>query len=72
MIVLKHLQGELMNKTKLFYVFAAVLVFAALALAMAQDSAKVAKAPYLTDVAQAMTKAAESGSYALIYFFSPT
>ena len=59
-----------MNRTKLIIALAAILVSAALVLA--EDSAEVAKAPYLTDAAQAKAEAAESGRHALIYFYSPT
>ena len=59
-----------MNRTK--PIAALVVILALIALAACQDSAEVAKAPYLTDAAQAKAEAAESGTHALIYFYSPT
>ena len=59
-----------MNTMRLIAALAAMLVFMAPALAV--DSTEVAKAPYLTDAAQAKAEAAESGRHALIYFYSPT
>jgi hypothetical protein len=47
-----------------------MVIFAALV--SAQDSVKVAKAPYLTDVAQAQSEAAQKGQDALIYFYLDT
>ena len=59
-----------MNKIRIAIVLAAMLVGAALA--AAQDTTEVAKAPFLTDAAQAKAQAAESGKDALIYFYSNT
>ena len=59
-----------MNRTKPIAALVAMLAF--IALAVCRDSAEVAKAPYLTDAAQATAEAAESGRHALIYFYSPT
>lgn len=59
-----------MNRTK--PIAALVVILAMIALAACQDATEVAKAPYLTDVAQAKAEAAESGRHALIYFYSPT
>lgn len=59
-----------MKRAKLAVVLTVVFVFAALA--AAQDSTEVAKAPYLTDVHQAKAEAAQSGKHALIYFYSET
>ena len=59
-----------MNRTKLTVAFVTILIFAAPILA--EESTEVAKAPYLTDAAQAKAKATESGRHALIYFYSPT
>ncbi len=59
-----------MSRTK--PIFAPMAILALIALAACQDSTQVAKAPYLTDAAQAMAEAAESGRHALIYFYSPT
>ena len=59
-----------MNRTKPIATLVAVLILTTSA--VAQDSTEVAKAPYLTDAAQATAEAAESGRHALIYFYSPT
>jgi len=59
-----------MYKTTLIAVLVAILT--STALAIAQDSTEVAKAPYITDVALAKAQASESNKHALIYFYSPT
>jgi len=59
-----------MNSTKSIAALVVVLVLTTSA--VAQDSTEVARAPYLTDAAQATAEAAESGKHALIYFYSPT
>ena len=59
-----------MNRTK--PIVALVFILVLIALATCQDATKATKAPYLTDAAQAIAKAAESGRHALIYFYSPT
>ena len=59
-----------MNRTK--PITALVVILAMIALAACQDATEAAKAPYLTDAAQAIAQATESGKHALIYFYSPT
>lgn len=59
-----------MSRTK--PIAALVTMLALIELAVCQDSTEAAKAPYLTDAAQATAEAIESGKNALIYFYSPT
>jgi uncharacterized protein YpmB len=58
------------NRTNRAIGLLTVVVLAALV--SAQDSVEVAKAPYLTDVAQAQSEAAQKGQDALIYFYMDT
>jgi hypothetical protein len=53
---------------------AAMLLFAALTLVQCsqKETQLATKAPYLTDVAQALAEAARSGKNALLYFYSDT
>ncbi len=52
-------------------VIAALVIIIAIVL-IAQKSNDGVKAPYLTDADAAMAQAADSGMFALIYFYSPT
>jgi hypothetical protein len=59
-----------MSRTKPTAALVTMLIL--IELAACQDATEAAKAPYLTDAAQATAEAAESGKHALIYFYSPT